>query len=58
MPRTKRANDIKASKMRMILALKENTSMSNREIARRLDYDEKTIRNTLIRIHGLAEKAL
>ena len=56
MPRTKGASELKASKVGAILALKENTTMSNVQVARRVGCDEKTVRNTLIRTHDLAEK--
>ena len=56
MPRTKGINDIKTSKTGAIFTLKENIFISSKEIAHRLNYDEKTIKNTLIRIYNLAEK--
>ena len=50
MPRSKGASELNASKAGAIVALKQNTNLSNVEVASRVGCHEKTVRNALSRI--------
>ena len=56
MPRIAGASELLGAKLGGILALRENTNLSNVEVSRRLGCSEKSVRNLLRRTHDLAEK--